>query len=86
MSLGHYIGEIDKGSPAERAGLKDSDRLVAVNGDEINSCTHEEVVEKIHQQGNKCCLLVLDAETEQMYKLVSLLDFILKNYIIFDLK
>ncbi|XP_056611134.1 Na(+)/H(+) exchange regulatory cofactor NHE-RF3 [Triplophysa dalaica] len=66
---GHYIGEIDKGSPAERAGLKDSDRLVAVNGDEIHSCTHEEVVEKIHQQGNKCCLLVLDAVTEQMYKL-----------------
>lgn len=68
---GHYIGEIDKGSPAERAGLKNMDRLVAVNGQEINNCRHEQVVEKISQQGNKCSLLVLDAETEKMYKLVS---------------
>lgn len=68
---GHYIGEIDKGSPAERAGLKNMDRLVAVNGQEIDNCRHEQVVEKISQQGNKCSLLVLDAETEKMYKLVS---------------
>ncbi|KAG1945508.1 Na(+)/H(+) exchange regulatory cofactor NHE-RF3 [Pimephales promelas] len=66
---GHYIGEIDKGSPAERAGLKNGDRLVAVNGEEINNCTHEQVVNKIGKEGNKCCLLVLDAETEKIYKL-----------------
>uniref|UniRef100_A0A672K4G5 Na(+)/H(+) exchange regulatory cofactor NHE-RF3-like n=1 Tax=Sinocyclocheilus grahami TaxID=75366 RepID=A0A672K4G5_SINGR len=65
----HYIGEIDKGSPAERAGLKNMDRLVAVNGQEIDNCRHKQVVEKISQQGNKCSLLVLDAETEKMYKL-----------------
>ncbi|XP_059417150.1 Na(+)/H(+) exchange regulatory cofactor NHE-RF3-like isoform X2 [Carassius carassius] len=66
---GHYIGEIDKGSPADRAGLKNMDRLVAVNGQEIDNCRHEQVVEKISQQGNKCSLLVLDAETEKIYKL-----------------
>ncbi|XP_016378796.1 putative PDZ domain-containing protein PDZK1P1 [Sinocyclocheilus rhinocerous] len=66
---GHYIGEIDKGSPAERAGLKNMDRLVAVNGQETDNCRHEQVVEKISQQGNKCSLLVLEAETEKMYKL-----------------
>ncbi|XP_051567211.1 Na(+)/H(+) exchange regulatory cofactor NHE-RF3-like isoform X2 [Myxocyprinus asiaticus] len=65
---GHYIGKIDKGSPAELAGLKDKHRLAAVNGEEIENCTHEQVVDKI-QQGNKCCLLVLDAETDKMYKL-----------------
>ncbi|XP_052004553.1 Na(+)/H(+) exchange regulatory cofactor NHE-RF3-like [Xyrauchen texanus] len=65
---GHYIGQIDKGSPAELAGLKDKDRLAAVNGEEIENYTHEQVVDKI-QQGNKCCLLVLDAETDKMYKL-----------------
>lgn len=69
--LGHFIGEIDKGSPAERAGLKEMDRLVAVNGEEIDNCTHEQVVDKISKEGNKCCLLVLDAETEKIYKLVS---------------
>nr|XP_055072046.1 Na(+)/H(+) exchange regulatory cofactor NHE-RF3 [Misgurnus anguillicaudatus] len=66
---GHYIGEIDKGSPAEKAGLKDADRLVAVNGEEIQQYTHEQVVDKIRQQGSNCCLLVIDAETDKMYKL-----------------
>lgn len=51
------------------------DQLVAVDGEEVNSCTHEQVVDKIRQLGNQCCLLVVDAETDKMYKLVSLLSF-----------
>lgn len=49
------------------------DRLVAVNGEEVHSLTHEEVVDKICQLGNRCCLLVVDAETDKMYKMVSFL-------------
>lgn len=49
------------------------DRLVAVNGEEVYSLTHEEVVDKIRQLGNRCCLLVVDAETDKMYKMVSFL-------------
>ncbi|XP_017326324.2 Na(+)/H(+) exchange regulatory cofactor NHE-RF3 [Ictalurus punctatus] len=66
---GHFIGEIDRGSPAEKAGLKEKDQLVAVDGMEVNHCTHEQVVEKIRQLGNLCCLLVVDAETDKMYKM-----------------
>lgn len=51
------------------------DQLVAVDGEEVNSCTHEQVVDKIRQLGNQCCLLVVDAETDKMYKMVSLLSF-----------
>lgn len=65
---GHYIKDIDRGSPAERAGLKEMDRLVAVDGQEVDSCTHEQVVEAIRQSGKKCCLLVVDKDTDQMYK------------------
>lgn len=49
------------------------DRLVAVGGEEVNNCTHEQVVDKIRRLGNRCCLLVVDAETDKMYKMVSLL-------------
>ena len=52
--LGHYIKDIDRGSPAERAGLKEMDRLVAVAGEEVDQCTHDQVVDKIRQAGNKC--------------------------------
>ena len=68
---GHYIKGIDKGSPAEKAGLKEMDRLVAVEGKEVDSCSHEQVVEMIKKCRNKSCLLVVDAETDGIYKLVS---------------
>ncbi|KAK3568342.1 hypothetical protein QTP86_004955 [Hemibagrus guttatus] len=66
---GHFIGEIDRGSPAEKGGLKEMDQLVAVEGEEIIQCTHDQVVDKIRQCGNRCCLLVVDAETDKMYKM-----------------
>lgn len=68
---GHYIKDIDRSSPAERAGLKEMDRLVAVEGEEVDKCTHDQVVNKIRQYGNKCCLLVVDELTDKMYKMVS---------------
>ncbi|XP_071332383.1 Na(+)/H(+) exchange regulatory cofactor NHE-RF3 [Trachinotus anak] len=65
---GHFIKDIDRGSPAERACLKDMDRLVAVDGKEVESWSHEQVVDRIRQSGNNCCLMVVDKETDQMYK------------------
>ncbi|XP_053296408.1 Na(+)/H(+) exchange regulatory cofactor NHE-RF3 [Pleuronectes platessa] len=64
---GHFIRDIDRGSPAERSGLKDMDRLVAVDGEDMDSCTHQQVVDKIWQSGKDCCLLVVDKDTDQMY-------------------
>ncbi|XP_028847712.1 Na(+)/H(+) exchange regulatory cofactor NHE-RF3 isoform X1 [Denticeps clupeoides] len=66
---GHFIKDIDAGSPAEKAGLKDMDRLVAVEGQDLGHLTHEQVVDRIRQCGNKCCLLVVDAETDKLYKM-----------------
>lgn len=48
------------------------DRLVAVDGNEVVGCSHEQVVERIRESGSKCCLLVVDKETDQMYNLVSI--------------
>lgn len=44
---------------------------MAVDGRDVESCCHEEVVDRIKQSGNKCCLLVVDKDTDQVYKLVS---------------
>ncbi|XP_041663480.1 Na(+)/H(+) exchange regulatory cofactor NHE-RF3 [Cheilinus undulatus] len=66
---GHYIKDIDRCSPAEAAGLKEMDRIIAVDGKEVENCTHDEVVNQIKQSGNECCLLVVDKETDHMYKL-----------------
>ncbi|KAJ0005559.1 hypothetical protein NQD34_015453 [Periophthalmus magnuspinnatus] len=65
---GHFIREIDRGSPADRVGLMDMDRLVAVDGKEVAGLSHEEVVDCIRMSGNQCSLLVVDKETDQMYE------------------
>ncbi|CAG5865703.1 unnamed protein product, partial [Menidia menidia] len=65
---GHFIRDIDRASPAERAGLKELDRVVAVNGNHLDGCSHEQVVDRIKQSGDKCCLLVVDKTTDQIYQ------------------
>jgi len=40
---GQYVGKVDAGSAAEAAGLKDGDRIVEVNGSNIDHDTHKQV-------------------------------------------
>uniref|UniRef100_A0A8C9G1A0 PDZ domain-containing protein n=1 Tax=Pavo cristatus TaxID=9049 RepID=A0A8C9G1A0_PAVCR len=67
----HVIKDVDSKSPAAKAGLKDDDILVAVNGERVDALDHESVVGKIKQSEEKTTLLVVDKETDAMYKLVS---------------
>ncbi|XP_078512892.1 Na(+)/H(+) exchange regulatory cofactor NHE-RF3 [Lissotriton helveticus] len=66
---GNFIKDIDPGSPAEKSTLKDGDHLVAVNGESVEDLQHEDVVEKIKKGGNKTSMLVVDAETDRLYKM-----------------
>ncbi|XP_068614745.1 Na(+)/H(+) exchange regulatory cofactor NHE-RF3-like [Brachionichthys hirsutus] len=66
---GHFMKAIDKGGPADRAGMKEADRLVAVDGKDVEKCSHEQVVDMIRQSGRTCSFLVVDKETDQMFKL-----------------
>lgn len=63
--LGQYIGKVDKDSPAEAAGLRQGDRILAVNGEGIATKTHKQVVEAIKQLSNETRLLVIDPEDEE---------------------
>ncbi|XP_022055050.1 Na(+)/H(+) exchange regulatory cofactor NHE-RF3 [Acanthochromis polyacanthus] len=65
----HFIKDIERGSPADIAGLKEMDRLVALEGKEVEGYSHEMVVDRFRKSGNKCCLVVVDKDTDQMYKL-----------------
>lgn len=71
MGLGQVIKDIDPGSPAEVAGLKTNDLLVAVNGECVGSLGHDDVVEMIRKGGDQISLLVVDKETDELYRLVS---------------
>ncbi|XP_059728517.1 Na(+)/H(+) exchange regulatory cofactor NHE-RF3 [Haemorhous mexicanus] len=71
----HVIKDVNSGSPAAMAGLKDNDILVAVNGERMDGLDHESVVGKIKQSGEKTSLLVVDKETDSMYKLAQISPF-----------
>ncbi|NWI91873.1 NHRF3 protein, partial [Pitta sordida] len=71
----HVVKDVDSGSPAAVAGLKDNDILVAVNGEQVDGLDHESVVGKIKQSEAKTTLLVVDKETDTMYKLAQISPF-----------
>ena len=65
---GQFIGTVDDGSPAQRGGLKEGDRIVEVN--DVNICheNHKQVVARIKAIPNETKLLVVDKETEDYYR------------------
>ncbi len=71
ITAGHIIRDIDRGSPAEMEGMTEKDRLVAVDGKEVEGCGHDQVVDMIRLSGNNCCFFVVDKDTDRMFKLVS---------------
>ncbi|XP_052493899.1 Na(+)/H(+) exchange regulatory cofactor NHE-RF3 [Budorcas taxicolor] len=72
---GQIIKDIDSKSPAEKAGLKNNDLVVAVNGKSVESLDHDTVVEMIRKGGDQTSLLVVDKETDNIYKLAGFSPF-----------
>ena len=66
--INHQITDIESDSPARKAGLKDGDRIVEVNGHNIEEESHQEVVEKMKNNPKSIRLLVLDDAAVAYYK------------------
>lgn len=82
FSGGQFIGKVDRGSPAESAGLREGDRIVQVDGVDIEGETHSKVVARIKQGTtseddanndpdnlvSRCSLLVVDRRADTYYR------------------
>ena len=68
IKSGQFIGKVDPDSPAEQAGLKIGDRIVEVNGVNVEHDNHKQVVEKIKSVANETKLLVVDSEADKHFK------------------
>eukprot|EP00092_Neocalanus_flemingeri_P044112 GFUD01048788.1.p1 GENE.GFUD01048788.1~~GFUD01048788.1.p1 ORF type:complete len:242 (-),score=69.95 GFUD01048788.1:186-911(-) len=64
---GQFIGSIDQGSPAEDAGLKEGDKLVEVNGVNVEQENHKQVVQKIKEIPDEVTILVVDKDCEKYH-------------------
>lgn len=65
---GQYIGLVDADSPAEDADLRKGDRIIEVNGDNIEESTHQQVIQKIKAGGDETVMLVVDPDADEYYK------------------
>ena len=53
---------MDDGSPAAAAGLKTHDIIIEINGVNVTSETHEQVLERIRASGDSTTFLVVDEQ------------------------
>lgn len=63
-----YVGAVDAGSPADRGGLRQGDRILGVNGALIGSESHKEVVQRIKSNSAQCELLVIEVDGLKWYE------------------
>ncbi|VDP80071.1 unnamed protein product [Echinostoma caproni] len=66
--VGHFIGEVDMRSPAYAAGIRDNDYVVEVNGVNVLSEPHQQVVSRIKELPDHVVLLVLDKEARAYFE------------------
>ncbi|XP_026158225.1 Na(+)/H(+) exchange regulatory cofactor NHE-RF2 [Mastacembelus armatus] len=63
---GQFVQSVEPGSAAESADVRPGDRLIEVNGVNIEGRRHSAVVTQIRAGGNKVQLLVVDHETDEL--------------------
>nr|XP_060642937.1 Na(+)/H(+) exchange regulatory cofactor NHE-RF4 [Anolis sagrei ordinatus] len=76
---GQFLREVDAGLPAEKAGMRDGDRLLAINGENAEDLDHQEMVLRIRADSSRVTLLVIDAEGSKFYDLVGVSPLLFYN-------
>ncbi|NXR42623.1 NHRF1 protein, partial [Zosterops hypoxanthus] len=61
---GQFIRLVEAGSPAEQSGLRAGDRLLEVDGENVERESHQQVVERIRAAAGTVTLLVVDSTAE----------------------
>lgn len=63
---------MDSGSPAEKAGMKDGELLLEVNGESVESLKHEEIVDRVRLSGGQVSLTTITLQGLDFYTKVGI--------------
>jgi predicted metalloprotease with PDZ domain len=63
-----FIGQIDANSPVEAGGLKYGDRIIEVNGDNVEDDSLQQFIQRIKAGGDQTRMLVLDKAADEYYR------------------
>uniref|UniRef100_A0A3Q2VT59 NHERF family PDZ scaffold protein 4b n=1 Tax=Haplochromis burtoni TaxID=8153 RepID=A0A3Q2VT59_HAPBU len=63
----HVLRETTRGSPAERAGVRDGELLLEVNDESVESLKHEEVVDRVKLSGREVRLTTITPKGLEFY-------------------
>ncbi|NXW05613.1 NHRF4 protein, partial [Fregetta grallaria] len=69
-ATGQFLWDVDAGLPADQAGMKEGDRLLAVNGESIEGLDHQQTVLRIRAHDDQVTLLVIDRAGDEFYQSV----------------
>lgn len=64
----HSLWQVVRGGAADRAGLEDDDIVIQVNGENVEMCSHNEVVTMISNSGSSLELLVASRQVYEHLK------------------
>lgn len=68
MTLGNFCSQVQKGGPADKAGLEDEDILIEVNGENVQDEPYEKVVDRVKSSGEHVTLLVCGKEAYDYFQ------------------
>ena len=60
--------DVTSGGVAGKAGVRNKYRLLEINGENVENCKHDQVVEKIRKLGGSVMFLLADEETDKFYQ------------------
>ncbi|XP_015192967.2 Na(+)/H(+) exchange regulatory cofactor NHE-RF4 isoform X2 [Lepisosteus oculatus] len=63
----HALREVEPDSPAERAGMREGDQLLAVNGEAAEGLEHEDVVSRVRSSGRRVAFTAIDSQGGDYY-------------------
>ncbi|XP_075460275.1 Na(+)/H(+) exchange regulatory cofactor NHE-RF4 isoform X2 [Ascaphus truei] len=64
---GQFLRDLDLGLPAQESGMREGDRLLAVNGQSVDGREHEDIVSLIQGSGQQVTMLVISNEGDRFY-------------------